>query len=125
MNYSIKKTAGGTIIYYLNGKCHREDGPAIEFPSGSKKWFLNGKLHRINGPACEYCDQQGNITHQEYWLNGKLITKKELQLINALKPFAELLEDPQNYHTTILKLGGIITDIINAQEILKEYENNN
>ena len=26
---------------YLNGKLHREDGPAMEWANGSKSWFLN------------------------------------------------------------------------------------
>ena len=26
-----------------NGKRHREDGPAIEYPSGYKAWYLDGK----------------------------------------------------------------------------------
>lgn len=51
--------------WYLNGKLHREDGPAIEFSDGTKKWFLNGQLHRINGPAIEYPNGS------KYWyLNG-------------------------------------------------------
>jgi len=25
----------------LNGKCHREDGPAIEYVDGTKYWYLN------------------------------------------------------------------------------------
>ena len=29
--------------WYLNGKLHREDGPAIEGPDGYKEWYLNGK----------------------------------------------------------------------------------
>jgi len=27
--------------WYLNGKLHREDGPAIEFSNGNKEWWLN------------------------------------------------------------------------------------
>ena len=27
----------------LNGQIHKEDGPAIEYVDGSKKWFLFGK----------------------------------------------------------------------------------
>ena len=26
----------------LNGKRHREDGPAVELPNGCKEWHLNG-----------------------------------------------------------------------------------
>ena len=33
----------GDIVWYLNGKRHREDGPAIESSSGTKYWCLNGK----------------------------------------------------------------------------------
>ena len=46
----------GTKYWYLNGKLHREDGPAAELPSGTKSWYLNGKLHREDGPAEERLD---------------------------------------------------------------------
>jgi hypothetical protein len=29
--------------YYLNGKLHRVDGPAIEYPCGFKEYYLYGK----------------------------------------------------------------------------------
>ena len=41
----------GNIQYKLNGKHHREDGPAVIFADGTPSWFLNGKLHRLDGPA--------------------------------------------------------------------------
>jgi len=44
----------GTKRWTLDGKDHREDGPAIESPTGTKAWFFHGKLHRIDGPAIEY-----------------------------------------------------------------------
>ena len=34
----------GTKFWYLNGKLHREDGPAIEYPNGDGFWYLNGKM---------------------------------------------------------------------------------
>ena len=43
--------SSGTKIWYLNGKYHREDGPAILWNNGNKHWYLNGKLHRKDGPA--------------------------------------------------------------------------
>lgn len=52
--------------WYLNGKLHREDGPAIERANGAKEWYLNGLLHRVNGPAIEL-DNGSN-----YWyLSGR------------------------------------------------------
>ena len=43
----------GANVWYLNGKLHREDGPAIEEVNGDKAWFLDGLRHRENGPAIE------------------------------------------------------------------------
>jgi len=34
--------AGGTRVWMAEGKWHREDGPAIEYPNGTKEWWLNG-----------------------------------------------------------------------------------
>jgi hypothetical protein len=31
----------GNSFYYLNGKMHREDGPAVEYANGNKCWYLN------------------------------------------------------------------------------------
>lgn len=39
--------------WFLNGKLHREDGPAVEYANGSKYWYINDKLHRVDGPAIE------------------------------------------------------------------------
>jgi len=33
----------GTKFWYLNGKLHREDGPAIEYANGDKSWYLNNE----------------------------------------------------------------------------------
>jgi len=56
----------GNKSWYLNGKRHREDGPAVEGTDGSKFWWLNGKKHREDGPAEEYADGD-----KFWWLNGK------------------------------------------------------
>ena len=62
----VVKDKYGAIVYFLNGKTHRTDGPAIEWADGSKEWFLNGGCHRDNGPAIE---ANGN----NFWyLNGEL-----------------------------------------------------
>jgi hypothetical protein len=52
--------------WYLNGKLHREDGPAIERANGDKWWYLNGKQHREDGPAVEYANGD-----KWWYLNGK------------------------------------------------------
>jgi len=52
----------------LNGVLHRENGPAIEFSTGSKFWYKEGKRHRVNGPAIEFVDGEKRwyIEDQEY-----------------------------------------------------------
>ena len=58
--------------WYLNGQRHREDGPAIEYPNGTKYWYLNGQRHREDGPAIEFTNGS------KYWyLNGKELTEQE------------------------------------------------
>lgn len=56
---TIISKEGNGIIYRVNGKLHREDGPAIRMQSKfSYSWFCNGKLHRIGGPAIYNGDDQ-------------------------------------------------------------------
>ena len=65
--------ANGTKSWYLNDNLHREDGPAIEWADGDKYWYLNDNLHREDGPAVEY---SGGT---KYWyLNGKKVTEEEV-----------------------------------------------
>ena len=64
--------SNGNKAWYLNGKRHREDGPAIEYASGTKEWYLNGKLHREDGPAIERADGT-----KQWYLNGKKLTEQE------------------------------------------------
>lgn len=56
MNKIETKEERGSKEWYLNGKRHREDGPAIERPDRSKEWYLNGEFHRVDGPAIERAD---------------------------------------------------------------------
>ena len=53
----IKKTnKDGTIFYMLDGKCHREDGPAVQYINGDCEWWYDGMVHREGGPAIEFSD---------------------------------------------------------------------
>ena len=70
----------GTKYWYLNGKRHREDGPAIEYQDGDKIWYLNGKVHREDGPALEWSDGT------KFWyLNGKRLTEQEFNNKNKVE----------------------------------------
>ena len=65
--YEVKVHDNGDIYWYLNGKLHREDGPAAEYVDGNKYWYLNGKRHREDGPAIEFANGD-----KHWYLNDKL-----------------------------------------------------
>ena len=69
----MKVDSDGTKQWFLNGERHREDGPAIEYPSGSKWWYLNGKYHREDGPAIEYPNGE-----KQWYLNGKEVSWEQV-----------------------------------------------
>jgi hypothetical protein len=75
----------GDKWWYRENKLHRENGPAIEYIDGSKFWYVNDKRHRIDGPAIEY----GN--GKKWWfLNGMQIhceTQKQFEQLMRLKAF--------------------------------------
>ena len=59
-SYGIKKW------YNKNGKKHRDNGPAVIWPGGTKLWYRNGQLHREDGPALVRSDST-----VEWFLNNK------------------------------------------------------
>jgi hypothetical protein len=72
ITYTVKVDEDKTKWWYLKGKFHREDGPAVEWANGSKAWYLKGELHREDGPAIEYANGT------KYWfLNGNELTEEE------------------------------------------------
>ena len=84
ITYEVKVYANGSKYWYLDGKRHREDGPAIEYASGSKEWYLNDKLHREDGPACEYPDGD-----KLWYLNGVKLTEAEFnEQMNPVKEYS-------------------------------------
>jgi hypothetical protein len=69
----VEVCADGSKRWYLNGKLHREDGPAVEYSNVEKYWYLNGQLHREDGPAIE------NVNGEKHWcLNGKKVSWQEV-----------------------------------------------
>jgi hypothetical protein len=55
-----------------SGDFHKEDGPALEYASGTKLWWINGKRHREDGPAIEYIS--GN---KRWYINDREYTEQE------------------------------------------------
>jgi hypothetical protein len=72
IKYEVEVYEDGDKHWYLNGKLHREDGPAVERSNGYKSWYLNGKRHREDGPAIEWSDGD------KFWcLNDEYLTEEE------------------------------------------------
>lgn len=71
----IRVSSVGERFYYSDKEMtilHREDGPAIEYVSGTKFWYYNGRLHRENGPAAEYADGS-----KSWYLHEERLTEEE------------------------------------------------
>ena len=60
--------------WFLNGKLHREDGPAVEDSNGHKSWYINGNLHREDGPAIEWSNG-----YKLWYINGVKYTESEFK----------------------------------------------
>ena len=83
IEYTVKVNKIGDTFWKLNGKRHREDGPAIEYASGSKHWFINGKRHREDGPAIEFVGGE-----EQWYLNGVKLTKEQHKIkTNPVKDY--------------------------------------
>ena len=100
IKYEVNVYPNGYKEWFLNGKLHREDGPAIESAIGHKQWFLNGKLHREDGPAVEYA-----IGDKWWYLNGKSMSEDEHKRATT-KPTCEGKEVEVDGVTYVLKVKG-------------------
>jgi hypothetical protein len=85
---------GGVETWCLNGKLHREDGPALIAPNGHEEWHFDGQRHRANGPA------QMRLGHPDmYWWKDDFLGYDE-------EGFSELwdrLNDEQREDPILLK----------------------
>ena len=79
IEYTVRVYKGYTE-WYLNGQCHREDGPAVESANGYKAWYKNDQRHRTDGPAIEFANG-----HKAWYLNGKRVTQADV-----MKPVKQL-----------------------------------
>ena len=83
IEYTVRVYDDGDKSWYIDGKCHREDGPAVELSDRYKAWYLNGKCHREDGPAVEYASGD-----KEWFLSGVRYTEEEYY--SKLNPAKEL-----------------------------------
>lgn len=67
-----------TATWYTDGHTHRLDGPADMswHPNNqiqSEIYFIDGACTRLDGPAVIEYDQDGNVVHEECYVNDKRI----------------------------------------------------
>lgn len=72
IEYTVRVFDDGNRHWFLNGRLHREDGPAIEWSDGSKFWYLDGKLVTEQEVMKSSCS--GNIVE----INGKKYKLEEI-----------------------------------------------
>jgi hypothetical protein len=68
-------TNGSTYLEYRqDGNLHREDGPAVIHPTGTKIWYVNGVIDRTDGPAIiNMVNDQ--IIGSQWFISNKDVTK--------------------------------------------------
>ena len=123
ITYTVEVYSAGDKYWYLDGKLHREDGPAIENSNGDKAWCLGGKRHRDGGPASVYRDgckewyQKGKLHREDgpaieysngkkaWYLEGKKLTEQQFK--ERMSPAKELtvaqLQDLLGYNIKIIE----------------------
>ena len=65
-------------LWYVNGKIHRDEGPAFVGADGTKEWWLNGQRHRTDGPAIEWANRD-----KLWYLNWKHLSEAEFLAATA------------------------------------------
>ena len=74
----------GTKHWYRNGLLHREDGPAIECSNGYKAWYKNGLRHREDGPAIKYVDGDKDYYYNDIWYPYIKTNKEWMRFIKLM-----------------------------------------
>ena len=92
----------GHKAWYLNGKRHRLDGPAIIWNDGSKSWFVHGKRHRLDGPAIIRADGT-----KDWLVNGIQYTEEEFNnmVFTKMKKFFSVRKVHLKLIHTVINVG--------------------
>jgi hypothetical protein len=95
IKYEVKVYANGDKSWFLNGKRHREDGPAVEYADGDKYWYLNDE----------------ELTEEEHHIRTLPTVKTA-----SSKPMFEVSEISENSHdgsaTLVIDMSPEMTQIV-------------
>ena len=100
--HKIEYHANGQVrceSWYVNGKRHRLDGPAViqynaNGHEASEAWLVNGAYQRLDGPAVIEYDDNGQIIGQEFWVRGQVDCAK----------LGQFVCEPERWKTLLLKI---------------------
>lgn len=89
------KFSCGTLVWFKNGRKHREDGPCAIRPDGYEYWGINGRWHREDGPALTH---NGKIRSQGdcWWFKG--------ELCESINDYIAVNDELDDEDATLLKL---------------------
>ena len=73
--YEVKVYDNGRIEWRLDGKLHREDGPAVIWPDGTKYWCKNGNF----------------IEKMDLLLFGLMVLNIGIKMVNVIEKMVLLL----------------------------------
>ena len=79
IKYEVKVYQCGHKEWYLNGKQHREDGPAVEYANGDKSWYLNGKCYTESEHKAEMARRNNTCDGKTVVIDGKEYTLHEVK----------------------------------------------
>lgn len=75
MSCVISKKERNNEYFMVDGRLHREDGPALittlEDKIVGERWFFDGNRHRTNGPAVVVYYDDKLVVMEEWYLNNK------------------------------------------------------
>ena len=79
IKYEVKVYSDGYKEWYLNGKLHREDGPAVEWVNGYKEWRLDGLKYTEDHYKLEMAQRNNTCDGKTVTLEGKEYTLNEVK----------------------------------------------
>ncbi len=87
-----------SITYTVNGRWHRDDGPAYQEWNDAGEltleiWYQNDRMYRDNGPAYQKWNDAGELIKEGWRQNGRELTAREVEKILQPAEFMAVLRE--------------------------------